>query len=81
VDYRSGTHPGGRHGQSLLIHKSLWNVYQNNARLAECSSRYISYYAKTESESEEKVIDCRVDERTCKSEDEFDNLVHPYMSD
>lgn len=81
VDYRSGKRPGGRHGQSVLIHKSLWNVYENNVRQAEFSSRYISYSVKTESKSQETIIDCRVDEKTCKSEDEFDNLVHPYMND
>jgi len=77
VDYRSGTRPGGRRGQSVLVHESLWTVYENNARLAEFSSRYISY----KSESEEKILDCRVDEKTCQSEDEFDNLVQPYMND
>lgn len=81
VNYRSGTLPGGRHGQSVLIHKSLWNVHESDARLAEFRSRFISYYVKTESESEEKIVDCRVDEKTCKSEDAFDNLVHPYLND
>jgi hypothetical protein len=57
--------------------RSLWNVYEN-AKYGDFSEHH--YVDLKNPPSRDEVITCRVTDKQCKSVDEFNDLVQPYMN-
>jgi hypothetical protein len=69
----------GPGGASWTNHMSLWNVYENS-EYGDFAENHYTYYKPKVSSSEE-VIMCEMLGQKCKTVDEFNALVRPYMND
>jgi len=79
AEHHFNSHLAGAGGDSWSNMMSLYDVYEN-AKYAELSENHYTYYKPTIHTGDE-VITCNIQGTKCKSQDEFNNLVGPYMND
>ena len=66
-------------GLSWVNHMSLWDVHENS-QYADFSETHM-VYDKPQFKTENLLGKCEVQDKKCKTVDEFNNLVHSYLSD
>ena len=69
----------GPNGTSWTNHISLYDVYENS-EYGEFAENHYTYW-KPKLNTSEEVISCKVHGSDCKTSDQFDNLVRPFMND
>jgi hypothetical protein len=74
VEYHHETDPA----PSWTNMVSLWDVYENS-KYADFTENHFTYFRPTLTTSNE-VFTCECNNKKCKSFDEFNGLVRPYMS-
>jgi hypothetical protein len=57
---------------------TLWDVYEN-LQYGDFTQNHISY-RKPDFKTEDVLVSCKVSDKTCKTAEEFNGLVRPYMS-
>lgn len=67
-------------GESWTNHESLWDIYENT-QYGEFSVTHMVYLVKSEGYHDEPSVGlCEVYGKKCKTVDEFNDLVRPYIS-
>jgi hypothetical protein len=79
VEYHYNSHLAGREGWSWTNDMSLWDVYEN-FKYANFGGNTYTYYKPTISTSTE-VITCEANGQKCKTVEEFNSFVRPYLND
>ncbi|WP_353066444.1 hypothetical protein RBB77_08370 [Tunturibacter psychrotolerans] len=79
VEYHYNSQFAGPGGNSWTNDMSLTDVYEN-AKYAYFAENHITNFKPT-IETHEEVISCDVERTKCKTGDEFNNLLRPYMND
>ena len=73
VEYHYGEHVGA----SWMNDMTLWNVYENSKYGSFTENHIITF----KSDARDMVLECEVYGAKCKTGDEFNNLIRPYLSD
>lgn len=76
VEYHYSLADGGDSWNSSM---SLWDIYEN-ARYATFGEDHFIYFKPTP-RTEDRVITCELSDTKCKTGNEFNNLVRPYLAD
>lgn len=79
VEYHFDSHMAGPGGNSWTNDITLYDVYEN-AKYGEFTESHRIYFEPKPSSGDD-VITCEASEDKCKTIDEFNNLVRPYLSD
>lgn len=78
AEYHFNSHLAGPHGDSWSNIMSLFDVYEN-MKYAEFGENHYTYF-KPEIRNSQEMIMCEVAGTKCNSQQEFSNLVGPYLS-
>jgi hypothetical protein len=78
-EYHFNSHLAGPDGTSWSNVTSLFDVYENS-KYGEFEENHYTYF-KPQIRNTDEVIMCEVTGTKCKTIDEFDNLIRPYMND
>ena len=79
VESHYNSHLAGLGGQSWTNDMSLFDVYEN-AKYGQFDENHYTYF-RPQISTKDEVILCNVQGNECKTGDEFNTLVRPYMND
>lgn len=79
VEFHYNTPLSASLGSEWTNDMMLTDVYEN-VQYAKFSENHITLY-KPQIHVDEKLIECNVEGNKCKTTDEFNNLIHPYMNE
>ena len=78
VEYHYNSRMADAGGSSWTNDMNVWDVYEN-AKYADFTENHFTYYKPTIHVGDE-VITCDVQGTKCKTANEFNNLIRPYMN-
>jgi hypothetical protein len=79
VEYHYDSNLGGPNASLWVNDITMWDVYENN-KFGNFDENHFIYF-KPAIRPEDNVVRCEVYGQKCKTVDEFNNLVRPYMSE
>ena len=79
VEYHYNSHFGGPGTESWANSMTIMDVFEN-AKYADFGESHITHFKPTTT-VDDHVITCNVQGNNCKTMEEFNNLIRPYMND
>jgi hypothetical protein len=79
TEFHYNSQLAGPNGSSWSNLITVWDIYENS-KFGDFAVNHYTYY-KPEIITHDEVITCEVSGRQCKTDAEFNNLIHSYMND